>query len=283
MKVISFCSEKGGVGKTTTTVNTGMQLALAGNKVLVVDLDGQGNAGRTLGFIKDGKPTSAELIFNVIAGNDVDIEGIIRHSEVDGLDYIPSNQMLTGISSQMTGDYDPNNILRRIFRHEWFAERYDYILFDCRTLLDILVSNALNASDFVIIPVESGVYSFDGLSKMIDKVNGIHATTNPDLELLGIVLNKQNKTNVGQSVAESVREKYSGQVFINTIPYLPAQCESNVMGNFNEKAKFNEAFKTLVSEMVYRIKKKSSEDSVNGEEVKNDISSLVTQVIESHC
>lgn len=256
MKVISFCSEKGGVGKTTTTVNMAIQLSMAGYKVLVVDLDGQGNASKTLGYIKDGHPTSAELIYSMIASMPVDMNEVIRHSQTfEHLDYIPSNQMLAGITTFMAQFTDPNGILKAIFRHEYFEQNYDFILFDCRTLLDLLVANALNSSDFVVIPVESGIYSFDGLSKMLEKVDSIHDSTNPSLELLGIVLNKQNRTVVGMSVADSIRERYKGKVFINTIPYLPAQCENNIMGNIKENA-INNAFKNLASEMAYRIRKK---------------------------
>lgn len=264
MKIISFCSEKGGVGKTTTTVNMGVQLSQMGDRVLIVDLDGQGNASRFLGFVRDGKPTSAELIYNAVADMQTDMNDVIRHSQnFEYLDYIPSNQMLTGITNFMANHADSNHILRNLFRSDYFVQNYDYILFDCRTLLDLLVSNALNASDYVIIPVESGIYSFDGLSKMLDKVDSIHNSTNADLELLGIVLNKQNRTIVGTSVADSIRDKYQKQVFINSVPYLPAQCEGNVLGVYKDNS-LNTAFRNLASELVYRIKKPSMEFPFGG-------------------
>lgn len=97
-KIISICSEKGGVGKTTTTVNVAGGLVQLGKKVLVIDLDQQQNASRTLGYIKDGKPTISELIYNEVADIKTDFSEIIRHSE-SGIDYIPSSPMLTNITS----------------------------------------------------------------------------------------------------------------------------------------------------------------------------------------
>ncbi len=257
MRIISFASEKGGVGKTTTTVNVALHLASFGLKVLVVDLDGQGNASRFFGYIKDGKPTTAELIYNKVAGIESNYGDFIRNSDFNNLDYIPSSQMLTGITNFMANSQESNYVLKSIFSSDFFEYNYDYVLFDCRTLLDLLVSNALNASGYVIIPVEGGIYSFDGLSKMLDKVNSIKASTNKSLELLGIVLNKQNRTVVSTSVEESIREEYKDDVFVTVVPYLPAQCESNVLGNLKSN-NLNIAFHNLATEVAYRINKKEN-------------------------
>lgn len=188
---ISVCSEKGGVGKTVSTTNIAGGLVRLDKKVLVVDLDQQQNLSATLGYIKDGKPTVSEFIYNAVADIETDYRSAIRHSE-SGIDYIPSSAMLTNITSTMANDTDSNYILKRIFDNEVF-DSYDYILFDCRTLLDLLVSNAMNASDYVVIPVESGVYAYDGLEKMIDKVSSINNSTNRYLRILGILLNKRQR------------------------------------------------------------------------------------------
>ena len=153
-----------------------------GKKVLVIDLDQQQNASRTLGYIKDGKLTVAELIYNAVADIDTNLSDVIRHNE-SGIDYIPSSPMLTNITSTMANDEDSNYILRRILSNDVFAE-YDYILLDCRTLLDLLASNAMNASNYVIIPVESGIYAYEGLDKMLNKVASVNNSTNRDLRVL---------------------------------------------------------------------------------------------------
>ena len=226
-RVISVCSEKGGAGKTTATVNIASGLAKQGKKVLVIDLDQQGNASRSLGYIKDGKPTISEVIYNLSAGIEMDYADTIRKSD-DGVDYVPSSQTLTNITTFMAGDSDGNYILKRVLDNEVYSD-YDYIIIDCRTLLDLLVSNSLNASTHVVIPVECGVFSFDGLEKMLDKVKSINNSTNKKLKVLGILLNKVNRTNISSSIVESVRESYPTLTFKTAIPFYPAQAEMGVV------------------------------------------------------
>lgn len=227
MTIISVCSEKGGVGKTTTTINVAGGLAKLGKSVLVIDLDQQGNSSQALGYIKDGKPTAAEVIYNAVAGIDTDYHSTIRHCS-NGVDYVPASPMLTGITTFMASDSDSNYVLKRAFLNEAYNQ-YDYIILDCRTLLDLLVANAMNVSTHVIIPVESGVFSFEGLSKMLNKVKSINASTNRKLKVLGILLNKQLRTVVSTSIADSIREEYGNITFETAIPFCPAQTENAVL------------------------------------------------------
>lgn len=251
-KIISVCSEKGGVGKTTTTVNVAGGLVQLGKKVLVIDLDQQQNASRTLGYIKDGKLTVAELIYNAVADIDTNLSDVIRHNE-SGIDYIPSSPMLTNITSTMANDEDSNYILRRILSNDVFAE-YDYILLDCRTLLDLLASNAMNASNYVIIPVESGIYAYEGLDKMLNKVASVNNSTNRNLRVLGILLNKMQRTNVSVSLADSIRDEYDRITFRTVIPYCPAQTEKAIMNQkssvFDKSSSLGQAFRQLAEEII---------------------------------
>lgn len=254
-KIISVCSEKGGVGKTTATVNIAGGLVKLGKKVLVVDLDQQSNASQALGFIKDGKPTSAELIYNTVADIETDYKSTIRHSS-NGIDYIPASQMLTNITTFIASDSDSNYVLKRAFSNPEYSD-YDYILFDCRTLLDLLVANAMNASDYVIIPVESGIYSFDGLSNMLNKVTSINNSTNHKLKILGILLNKQQRTNISMSIAESVRDEYGKMTFKTAVPFCPAQTEKAVLNQIScvedTKSSIGMAFIQIAEEIIERI------------------------------
>lgn len=255
-KIISICSEKGGVGKTTTTVNVAGGLAQLGKKVLVIDLDQQQNASRTLGYIKDGKPTISELIYNDVADIETNFSEVIRSNE-SSIDYIPSSPMLTNITSTMANDEDSNYVVKRILSNAVFAE-YDYILLDCRTLLDLLVSNAMNASDYVIIPVESGIYAYEGLDKMLNKVASINNSTNRSLRVLGILLNKQQRTNVSVSLADSIRGEYENIAFKTAIPYCPAQTEKAVLKQqssvFDKSSSLGQAYRQLAEEIVGRAK-----------------------------
>lgn len=255
-KIISICSEKGGVGKTTTTVNVAGGLVQLGKKVLVIDLDQQQNASRTLGYIKDGKPTVSELIYNEVAEIKTDFSEVIRQSE-NGIDYIPSSPMLTNITSTMANGEDSNYVIKRILNNAVFAE-YDYILLDCRTLLDLLASNAMNASNHVIIPVESGIYAYEGLDKMLNKVASINNSTNRNLRVLGILLNKQQRTNVSVSLADSIREEYSNITFRTAIPFCPAQTEKAILNQqssvFDKSSSLGQAYRQLAEEIVERIK-----------------------------
>lgn len=257
-KIISICSEKGGVGKTTTTANLAGGLAKRGKEVLVVDLDQQQNVSHALGYVKDGRPTSSELIYNTVAGIPIDYAEAIRTCG-NGVDYIPSSPMLTNITGTIANDTenDSNFVLRRLLCNEAFAG-YDYILLDCRTILDLLISNALNASSYVIIPVDLGIYAYNGLDKMLDKVASINNTTNRSLRVLGILLNKLQRTNVSASLAESIRSEYENMTFSTTIPYCPAQTEHAILTQsscvFDDKSSLGQAFLKLTEEILGRIK-----------------------------
>lgn len=253
--IISICSEKGGAGKTTTTLNIASGLVKSGKKVLVIDLDQQGNASRALGFIKDGKPSVSEVIYNISAGMETNYADTIRHND-NGIDYVPSSPMLTNITTFMASDSDSNYVLKRAFSNEEYS-KYDYILLDCRTLLDLLVSNAMNASNYVVIPVECGVFSFDGLDKMLDKVSSINNSTNRQLKVLGILLNKYHRTNVSTSIVDSVRDGYNNLPFETVIPFCPAQSEMAVITQKScvddKNSSMGIAFTKVAKEMLDRI------------------------------
>lgn len=257
--IISVCSEKGGVGKTTTTTNLAGGLAKNGKKVLVLDLDQQQNASHSLGYVKDGRPTTAELIYNTVAGIPIDYADAIRTCE-SGVDYIPSSPMLTNITGTIANDTenDSNFVIKRLLSNSDF-KKYDYILLDCRTILDLLISNALNASNYIIIPVDLGIYAYNGLDKMLDKVASINNTTNRDLRVLGVLLNKIQRTNVNMSLADSIKNEYSNLTFKTSIPYCPAQTELAVLNQkscvFDERSSLGKAFMELTDEVINIIEK----------------------------
>lgn len=275
-KTISICNEKGGVGKTTTTISVAKQLAKDGYKVLVIDLDAQGNTGRALNFLEDGKYTSADLIYNTLSGRPLNADDYIRYSEDYGVYYIPSSKLLGSITTFMASstNIDCNYILKTILDDKMF-DGFDYILYDCRTLLDILVSNAMTSSDYVLIPVESGIYSFDGLASILEKVDTIGASTNPKLKVIGILINKQKNTVIGTSVTDSVKERYGSMVFNMVIPDCPAQAENSILGINKKNGSLELAFHNVTKELEYRIMLDNK-----GELGKEDLSKIDNSPIE---
>lgn len=250
--IISTISEKGGVGKTTVSVSTARGLSALSKKVLVIDLDQQCNASKAFGFVPDGKPTSSEIIYNAIAEIETDYSQSVRHSE-SGVDYIPASRLLTGITSFIANDSDSSYVLRKIMQNDFF-KRYDYIIFDCRTLLDLLVANAMNASDRIIIPVECGLYSYMGLHGLIDKIISVNNSTNRNLKLLGIVMNKQQRTSVAGEIMNEIKKQYGKFLFETVIPFCPAQAEQLVLADKfeSEKSSLNRAFLNVAKEVIRR-------------------------------
>ena len=253
--IISTISEKGGVGKTTVSVNTARGLAALGKKVLVIDIDQQCNASKAFGYVPDGKPTSSEIIYNAVAEIETNYGEAVRHSK-SGVDYIPASRLLTGITSFIANDSDSSYVLKKIMHNDYF-KGYDYIIFDCRTLLDLLVANAMNASDRIIIPVECGLYSYMGLHGLIDKIISINNSTNRNLKLLGIVMNKQQRTSVAGEIMNEIKKQYGKFLFETVIPFCPAQAEQSVLTDKFEtdKSSLNKAFLNIAEEIIQRREK----------------------------
>lgn len=250
--IISTISEKGGVGKTTVSVNTARGIAALGKKVLVIDLDQQCNASKAFGFAPDGKPTSSEMIYNAVADIKTDYSETVRHSK-SGVDYIPASRLLTGITSFIANDSDSNYVLKKIISNDFF-KKYDYIIFDCRTLLDLLAANAMNASNRIIIPVECGLYSYMGLHGLIDKIISINNSTNRNLKLLGILMNKQQRTSVAGEIMNEIKKQYGKFLFETVIPFCPAQAEQSVLTDkFQaDRSSLNRAFLNVAEEVIRR-------------------------------
>lgn len=256
-KKISIVSEKGGVGKTTTTFNLASALNHLGHKVLVVDLDKQCNLSSTCGYLPDKKDTICDLIYYAVTGRDFNLDETIRHCD-NGVDYIPSSAMLDSINSQIATDADSSYVLKKIFQHSDFS-KYDYIIFDNKTAIDLLTQNALNSSDYVIIPAESGIYAFDGIDKILSKVKSLNATTNPKLKVLGILLNKAaNNTSVGKAIKDATETLYQDMMFQTVIPLRISQAERVVSSRIScvddKRNTLRDFYINLANEVIERSK-----------------------------
>ncbi|MBL7092150.1 MAG: ParA family protein [Candidatus Omnitrophica bacterium] len=213
MKIISICSQKGGTGKTTSAINISAYLALAKSKVLVVDIDPQGNATSGLGIDKKGITRS---IYNVIL-EQTGITEIIVPTAVPDLFLAPSNLNLTGAEVELVG------VMGREFRLKRALEpvkgKFDFIIIDCPPSLGLLTINALTASDSLIIPIQCEYFALEGLSQLARTMDLVKDNLNPGLEIEGVLLTMADyRTNLTNEVINEARSYFKRKVYQTVIP-----------------------------------------------------------------
>lgn len=217
--IIAIANQKGGVAKTTTAINVGAGLVLAGKKVLLIDTDSQCHLSRWLGYDPDGNPTVSELIWQTVSGNKQSIDNFIRHNDKENIDYIPSNFMLAGIISILGTDSDSTSVFVRLFSDSYF-DKYDYIIIDCPPTLDLLVSNALKACDKVLIPVQSDYWAYEGVDQLLATLQRVKNNGDIRQYILGILVTMFNKrTNSAKEIMSALTDSYKDFVFTNQIAY----------------------------------------------------------------
>ena len=182
--IIAVANQKGGVGKTTTTINLGAALAEAGRKVLLIDLDPQGNASTGLGIPYDNREATT---YDLLAG-DVTLSEAIQPSNFDGLKIVPATTDLSSADIELMDNNKRSFLLRAALRDAEAANEFDYILIDCPPSLNILTVNAMVAAHSVIVPLQSEFFALEGLSQLILTVRDVRQTANPDLRIEGIAL-----------------------------------------------------------------------------------------------
>jgi len=180
--VISVVNQKGGVGKTTTTVNLSAYLAVHGKKVLVIDMDPQGNATSGYGLDKSELDTS---VYDVLV-NDTPIEEVIRSTNRKNLDICPTNINLVGAEVELVSAMSRETILKRAVNT--ISDKYDYVMIDCPPSLGLLTLNALAASTDVIVPIQGEYYALEGLTQLIDTINLVRKHLNPTIGIFGVVI-----------------------------------------------------------------------------------------------
>lgn len=220
--IIAVAIEKGGVGKTTTALNIGAGLQTLGKKILLVDLDQQGHLSRWLGWKEDRQPAISELIYQEVSRiRSAEYNQFVRHSEREQLDYIPANKMLGGIYAILGADGESNTVLSRIFHQEFF-KAYDYIIFDCPTAVDnLLVSNALQCSNKLLIPVQAEKFAYDGIPLMLQRYMAIKQTNNIVPFLSGLLITMYNsRTIMSNEVMDALKKSYGKLVFPDPVPML---------------------------------------------------------------
>ena len=248
-KVISIANQKGGVGKTTTSVNLSSYLANMGKKILLIDMDPQGNATSGLGISKNEIEYSTyDLLIKKVKFHD-----IILTTEITGLSVIPANIQLAGAEIELVSHLSRETILRKLIAQ--ILDDYDYIIIDSPPSLGLLTINTLSASGYIIIPVQAEYYALEGLVQLFDTLDLVREHINPDLKLMGLLITMHDKrTNISQEVAKQVREHFTNKVFNVIIPRSVRLTEAPSFGkpinSFDPNSPGALAYEELAKEVI---------------------------------
>ena len=224
--IIAMCNQKGGVGKTTSTINIGASLAAFGRKVLLVDLDPQGALSAGLGISHDELDVT---VYNLLVDSSASILDAIHSSPGDGLDVVPANIDLSAAEIQLVNEVGREQALARALRP--VMRDYDFIIVDCQPSLGLLTVNALSCADSVIIPVESEYFSLRGLALLMDTVDKVRDRLNFKLEVLGILVTMfDRRTLHAREVMERLVEAFGDKVFDSVITRTVRFPETSVAG-----------------------------------------------------
>lgn len=249
MTIISIVNQKGGVGKTTTIINLAAQFAKKYN-VLLIDLDPQGNASSGLGFDKNNLKLSS---YDLFSENKVEFNDLIHKTNVAQLFIIPSNINLAGVEIELVNRENREFILGQALKLA--SVDFDFIFIDCPPSLGLLTVNALTASSSLIIPVQSEYYALEGLSQLLQTISIIQNSTNPSLDILGVLLTMYDKrTTLGQDVKSEVEKYFGDKLFKTIIPRNVRLAEAPSHGmtifDYDKWSKGAKAYKNLAKEIL---------------------------------
>jgi len=251
MRTIAIVNQKGGVGKTTTAVNLGASLAMLNFRVLLVDIDPQGNTTSGLGVDKRALSTD---IYTVLLG-ELPIEGAIVGTGVAHLELVPATIQLAGAEIELVSALSRETRLRRAL--EPIAGRYDYVIIDCPPSLGLLTLNALTAASEVLIPVQAEYYALEGLSQLTNVVSRIREVLNPQLHISGVLVTMYDgRTRLAIEVLDEVHAHFPTQVFRTQIPrnirLSVAPSYGKPVALFDLKSRGAQAYLALAREVVER-------------------------------
>ena len=250
-RIIAVANQKGGVGKTTTSINLAACLAEKGKKVLAVDMDPQGNLTSGLGVDKDSVEKS---IYELIIG-EVDIKEVVNKEVLENLDIIPTSIDLSAAEIELIGVDDKEYILRNAI--DQVKDQYDFVIIDCPPSLSMLTINAMTTADSVIVPIQCEYYALEGLSQLIHTVELVKDRLNSKLEIEGVVFTMYDaRTNLSLQVVENVKDNLQQNIYKTIIPRNIRLAEAPSYGlpinKYDPKSTGAESYMRLADEVIER-------------------------------
>ena len=249
-RVITIFNQKGGVGKTTTVINLAAALGKLNKKILIIDVDPQGNSTSGIGVDKN------DLKLSIYDGliNGIDLKKIRQKTSAENVDIIPSNVDLAGAEIELIEMNNRELVLKKLIEN--IENNYDYILIDCPPSLGLLSINGLSASHSVLIPIQCEYYALEGVSQLVDTIMLVKRSLNPDLEIEGVVLSMfDGRTNLSIQVVDEVKKYFKGKVYTSIIPRNVRLAEAPSYGlsviDYDPKSKGAEAYSELAEEFLY--------------------------------
>jgi chromosome partitioning protein len=256
-RVLAVANQKGGVGKTTTAINLGTALAAVGERVLILDLDPQGNASTGLGISPERRTATT---YDVLTGA-TSLAGASLRTAVPGLAIVPANSDLVGLDSELWGDtskpFRLRDAIAALASYPPATGPYSYVLIDCPPSLNLLTLNAMVAANAVLVPVQTEFFALEGISQLSETIEQVRATLNPALAIQGVVLTMHDeRMQFSREVADNVREVFGAKVYATIIPRNIKVAEAPSHGMpilvYDHKCRGSTAYMDLAREVIER-------------------------------